>query len=168
MQKGLIGLIIIWDILVLIAAGLLYLTYSKRENWKNERTELHSWPIITIFWICSLTFVIITSFFHSSALRQTIPSYIVPIVGSSVLIGGVLYWVAWAKVWPLLGIKTKRKSRERIGESEGTKLRYVTLQCICMCKLLTLYSTWAPWRSAEQSSVKYVQVRSEEEESEGE
>ncbi|KAI9750738.1 MAG: hypothetical protein M1815_001596 [Lichina confinis] len=86
-----------------IGIGLLYLTYSKHENWRPRRTELHAWPVTTVFWIISLAFVIVAPFLPNTTVSPSIPWFVVPTVGTSVFLLGGLYWLGWAKIWPMFG-----------------------------------------------------------------
>jgi hypothetical protein len=92
--------------LVLVGVGLLYLTLGSRSDWKNERTSLHAWPPTTIFWVISLVFVLFAPFIKNTTLTPTIPWYVIPTIGCSMLVAGTIYWLMWGKVIPaLLGYK---------------------------------------------------------------
>lgn len=88
---------------VFIGIGLLYLTYSKTETWKEERKELHAWPLATAFWICFLGFSLLAPFFRNTTVSGSIPWYVFPTVGTVFLPLGVIYWALWAKIWPMFG-----------------------------------------------------------------
>ncbi len=112
---------VILNPIVLIGAGLLYLTFSKTENWRSERTKLHAWPLTTIFWLCSLAFVIIAPFFRNTTVTPQIPWYIVPTIGTSILVIGPFYWFLWARVWPRFGYAIEHEVKELPDGSEVVK-----------------------------------------------
>lgn len=87
---------------VSLGCGLLYLTYSPKENWKDQRTSFRSSPLLTVFWIVSLLYVIGAPFIPNDML-DSIPWYVVPVLGTSMFAIGAAYWGIWAKVLPLLG-----------------------------------------------------------------
>lgn len=107
--------------IVFVAIGLLYLTYSKQENWKSQRSELHAWPAATVFWILSLSFVVIAPFIKNTTVTPSIPWYVIPTVGTSVLVLGSLYWVGWAKIWPMFGYAIQHDIEELPDGSEVVK-----------------------------------------------
>ena len=88
---------------VFVGCGLLYLTFSKTQNWAAERRGFRAWPPLVAFWVVSLLFVIIAPFFQNTTVTPAIPWYVLPTVGSSILVLGPLYWFGWAKVWPIFG-----------------------------------------------------------------
>ena len=89
--------------IVFIGCGLLYLTFSQTQNWAAERRGFRAWPPLVAFWVASLLFVNITPFFQNTTVTPAIPWYVLPTVGSSILVLGPLYWFGWARVWPLFG-----------------------------------------------------------------
>jgi len=107
---------------LLVAVGILYLSYRNTLPWKNERTEPISRPVI-IFWTLSLLFVITTPFLHTTVSPLAIPSFVVPTVGTSVLVGGVLYWVIWAQFCPLLSCGGRETVREPQLQNKFVRLR---------------------------------------------
>ena len=126
---------------VLVGVGLLYLTYSKREGWKAQRSELHAWPATTIFWILSLVFIIIAPFFRNTTITPSIPWYVMPTVGVSVLMFGGLYWVGWAKIWPMFGYAIQHQVEELPDGSEVVKF-VVSYPSPLVVPLLTFPSLW--------------------------
>lgn len=109
-------------VIVFVGVGLLYLTYGSRSDWKNERTTLHAWPPTTIFWVCSLLFVLFAPFMKNTTLTPTIPWYVVPTVGCCMFAAGTVYWVMWAKVLPmLLGYKIEPQKEVLADGSEVIK-----------------------------------------------
>ncbi|KAF2120982.1 amino acid permease-domain-containing protein [Lophiotrema nucula] len=90
----------------LVGVGLLYMTFNAQSGWRNERTSLHAWPPTTAFWLISLLFVLLAPFMKNTTLTPTIPWYVIPTIGCSMLVVGTLYWMMWSKVLPaLLGYK---------------------------------------------------------------
>lgn len=87
----------------LIGSGLVYLALSPRSGWKTERTSFHTSPLLTILWVFSLLFVLIAPFVPNNRVTPTIPWFVVPTVGCSVVAIGTLYWFYWFKLWPMLG-----------------------------------------------------------------
>lgn len=107
-----------------IATGLLYLTYSKTETWKQERKELHAWPLATAFWICYMGFSLLAPFFRNTTVTRSIPWYVFPTVGTGGLALGVLYWLLWAKTWPLFGYAIEHEIKQLPDGSEVIKYKH--------------------------------------------
>ncbi|MCJ1465141.1 hypothetical protein MMC07_003757 [Pseudocyphellaria aurata] len=107
-----------------VAVGLLYLTYSKTETWKEERKELHAWPLTTAFWICFLGFSLLAPFFRNSTVARSIPWYVFPTVGTGALALGVVYWALWAKVWPLFGYAIEHEVKQLPDGSEVVEYKH--------------------------------------------
>lgn len=103
---------------VFIGIGLLYLTYSKTETWKEERKELHAWPLATAFWICFLGFSLLAPFFRNTTVSGSIPWYVFPTVGTVALPIGVIYWALWAKIWPMFGYAIEHEVKQLPDGSE--------------------------------------------------
>ncbi|OAL50310.1 amino acid transporter [Pyrenochaeta sp. DS3sAY3a] len=123
-----------------VGLGLLYLTYSSRSDWKTERTTLHAWPPTTIFWLCSLLFVLFAPFMKNTTLTPTIPWYVVPTVGCCMFAAGTVYWVMWAKVLPmLLGYKIEPQKDVLADGSEVIK--YVVSLSLC-AYLIRMPKNW--------------------------
>lgn len=119
---------------VFVGAGLLYLTFASRSDWKLERTSLHAWPPTTIFWVISLLFVLFAPFIKNTTLTPTIPWYVIPTIGCSTLVVGTLYWMVWTKLLPaILGYKIEPVKQVLADGSEVIK--YVVSSSISyMCK----------------------------------
>ncbi|KAH7066104.1 amino acid permease-domain-containing protein [Paraphoma chrysanthemicola] len=106
----------------LVGVGLMYRTMSSTSDWKHERTSFHAWPPTTIFWVCSLLFVLFAPFIKNTTLTPTIPWYVVPTVGCCMFVVGALYWLMWAKVLPaLLGYKDEPQKEVLADGSEVIK-----------------------------------------------
>ena len=88
-----------------LAIGLLYLTFTPSERWAEERTSFRNIPILTVFWLFSLLFTVAAPFIPNTSLLTSVPSVVVPVLGTSLLIIGSAYWLLWAKVLPLLGFQ---------------------------------------------------------------
>jgi hypothetical protein len=80
---------------------------------------------MTIAWVCSLLFVLIAPFLPNDRVTPTVPWFVVPTVGMSVIVIGTIYWVYWFKLWPLFGwaveaeIETLPDGSERVKYSVG-------------------------------------------------
>jgi len=101
--------------------GLLYLTFNKAEGWVHERTKFRAPVSTTVFWIFSLLFALIGPFIKNEVLTPTIPWYIVPTVGWGTAGLGALYWLFWAKIWPLLGYHIQHEVEQLPDGSEVVK-----------------------------------------------
>lgn len=108
---------------VMIACGLVYLTLSKTRDWKRERTSFHTSNHLTIPWAVCLLYALFAPFMKNSIVTPTIPWYVVPTVGSSILALGTIYWVYWFKVWPLFGFSVVHEREVLPDDSE--RIRYV-------------------------------------------
>ncbi|KAJ9132201.1 Amino acid transporter [Coniochaeta hoffmannii] len=105
-----------------LGVGLLYLTWTPSERWKEQRTTFKSFPILTIFWIISLLYVIAAPFIPNT-LPPAVPFYVVPTLGTSLLAIGTVYWVLWAKVLPLFGFHIQHEIEQLPDGSE--RVRYI-------------------------------------------
>ena len=85
-----------------VAGGLIYLHYSKKENWTSGwYTHL---PIIVIFLLSNL-FLVLVPFIPPDGdwNADGYPYYVFPIVGVGVLLLGAFYWFCWTGLWPKFG-----------------------------------------------------------------
>lgn len=85
-----------------VAGGLIYLHYSKTENWHSP-WKTHTW--VAVVYLLLNAFLAITPFIPPTSdwNADGYPYYAFPLVGTGVLGLGVLYWVLWTKVWPSWG-----------------------------------------------------------------
>ncbi|KAL1875908.1 hypothetical protein VTK73DRAFT_9763 [Phialemonium thermophilum] len=105
---------------LLLGVGLLYLTWTPAERWKEQRTSFRTFPILNIFWIASLLYVIGAPFIPNNFL-SAIPFYVVPVLGTSLLVIGSLYWLVWAKVLPMFGFHIQHEVEQLPDGSERVK-----------------------------------------------
>lgn len=108
--------------IVFLAVGLLYLNFTPSERWAEQRTTFRSSPLLTIFWIASLLFVLGAPFIKNNQLNA-IPYWVVPTLGTSMLAIGVVYWLVWAKVLPLLGFHIQHEIVQMPDGSERVKYK---------------------------------------------
>jgi phosphatidylinositol 4-kinase B len=85
-----------------LAIGLLYLTFKLEENWRDQRTTFRNFPPVTIFYAISLLFTLAVPFVPNNTLAH-IPFYVIPTMGTGIMVVGSLYWFIWAKILPLAG-----------------------------------------------------------------
>jgi len=85
-----------------VGAGLIYLQWSKTENWSSP---WHTYLPISILWLLSNAFLVIVPFIPptGSWTADGYPYYVFPVVGVGVLLLGAVYWVAWTMVLPRIG-----------------------------------------------------------------
>ena len=86
-----------------LGVGLLYLTFTPSERWAEQRTSFRNIPILTVFWLLSLLFTLAAPFIPNTSFLTSIPFYVVPVLGTSLLGIGLAYWFLWAKILPLMG-----------------------------------------------------------------
>ncbi|KAL1895539.1 hypothetical protein Cpir12675_003177 [Ceratocystis pirilliformis] len=91
-----------------LAIGLLYLTWTPREEWAKSRTTFRNYPPVTMFYALSLLFTLAVPFVPNKDLGQ-IPYWVVPTLGTGVLFIGAVYWLVWAKVMPFLGFHVQHE-----------------------------------------------------------
>ncbi|KAL2193928.1 amino acid/polyamine transporter I [Corynascus similis CBS 632.67] len=106
-----------------VAGGLIYLQYSKNEQWNpGWRTFL---PITVIFLLCN-AFLAIVPFIppaDGDFWAEGYPYYVFPVVGVGVLILGGIYWALWTKFWP--AVRGHKIVAERILDEDGVEvIRY--------------------------------------------
>ncbi|KAK4188704.1 putative permease [Podospora australis] len=109
---------------VFLGIGLVYLNFAPSERWAEQRTTFRSSPILTIFWIVSLLFVQSVMFIPNNIL-VSIPSYVVPALGTSLLAIGTVYWIIWAKVLPYFGYHIQHEIVQMPDGSERVKYKRV-------------------------------------------
>ena len=105
-----------------VTAGLIYLQFKKSENWSSP---WHTILPISVLYLISNIFLAIVPFIPPSGDWNAggYPYYIFPVVGVAVLLLGVLYWVLWTKVFPLIG--GYYIEAERIIDEDGNEvIRY--------------------------------------------
>lgn len=87
-------------IYVFVAAGLLYLQWNQKENWKSP------WhcptPATAVFGLANL-FLVVFPFVPPRGELPGYPYYVFPVTCLAVLSLGAVYWIAWAKVAPAIG-----------------------------------------------------------------
>jgi hypothetical protein len=93
---------------VFLGMGLLYLTFNQAEGWREQRTTFKNYPLLTILWIVSLLFTVSAPFIPNTQLAS-IPFYVVPALGTSILFIGSVYWFVWAKVLPMFGFHVQHE-----------------------------------------------------------
>ncbi|KAK3332514.1 amino acid permease-domain-containing protein [Cercophora scortea] len=107
-----------------LGIGLLYLNFTPSERWAEQRTNFRSSPLLTLFWIISLLYVLAAPFVPNKLL-QTIPFYVVPALGTSLLAIGTGYWLVWAKVLPAFGFRIEHEIVQMPDGSERVKYKRV-------------------------------------------
>ncbi|MCJ1462469.1 hypothetical protein MMC07_001071 [Pseudocyphellaria aurata] len=105
----------------LVAGGLLYLRFSKREEWKaNAGFSPWGGPTAAIIYCLICAFAIVGAFLPPSAgspfAYETthVQWYIVPTVGLGTLVLGYLYYLGFAVVLPRLKHKTLEVDRDPV------------------------------------------------------
>ncbi|ROW17004.1 hypothetical protein VPNG_01413 [Cytospora leucostoma] len=109
-----------------VAGGLVYLHYTKSENWSSPWSTYL--PVILLF-LASNVFLAIVPFIppNGSWDAAGYPYYIFPVVGVGVLVLGGVYWTIWTKVLPAIGGYKIRL--ERTETADGSEvLRYVRVR----------------------------------------
>ncbi|KAH8878577.1 amino acid transporter [Thozetella sp. PMI_491] len=106
---------------IFLAIGLLYLTFTPSERWTDHRTTFRNIPILTVFWILSLLFTVSAPFIPTVSFFATIPFWVVPSLGTSLLAIGTIYWVGWAKLLPAMGYHIQHEIVQLPDGSERVK-----------------------------------------------
>lgn len=85
-----------------VTAGLIYLHYTKSENWSSS---WHTYLPISILYLLANIFLAIVPFIPpiGDINADGYPYYAFPVVGVGVLILGGIYWAIWTKVLPQFG-----------------------------------------------------------------
>jgi amino acid transporter len=108
-----------------VTAGLIYLHYNKRERWESP---WHTYLPICIVYLAANIFLAIVPFIPPDGdwNAEGYPYYVFPVVGVSVLLLGVAYWLCWTKVWPKFG--GYKITSERYEDADGNEhVRYVKI-----------------------------------------
>ncbi len=109
-----------------VAGGLIYLHLNKQEEWSSPwHTHL---PVTVVFLLLNI-FLAVTPFVPptDSWDAEGYPYYVFPVVGTGVLLLGVVYWAVYMKLWPRLGgyrievDENNRRVRSRSGEIQEGK-----------------------------------------------
>ncbi|TDZ16836.1 High-affinity methionine permease [Colletotrichum sidae] len=102
-----------------VGLGLLYLQWSKKENWSSP---FHSYFPATALFILVNFFLCIVPFIPptGSWTADGYPYYVFPIVGVGVLLLGGFYWLCWTKIWPAIG--GYKIDAERSYDAEGHEI----------------------------------------------
>ncbi|KAH7091712.1 amino acid/polyamine transporter I [Auriculariales sp. MPI-PUGE-AT-0066] len=111
-----------------VTIGLVYLQFSKAENWTSP---WHTYLPVSLLYIALNLFLALTPFVPPTGdwNADGYPYWVFPLVGCLVLLLGALYWLLWSKVWPKLGgykIVAERFTNEH-GE-EAVRYKKVTVQ----------------------------------------
>ncbi|KAK5656718.1 hypothetical protein OQA88_4265 [Cercophora sp. LCS_1] len=111
-----------------VVGGLIYLRFRESENWSSTwKTPI--W--VAIIYLFLNVFLAITPFIppNSDWNADGYPYYAFPLVGTGVLLLGVLYWALWTKVWPRLGgyVVVTERSLDEYG-NEVVRYRKVSAQ----------------------------------------
>ncbi|KAK0621216.1 amino acid permease-domain-containing protein [Bombardia bombarda] len=105
-----------------LGIGLLYLNFTPSERWAEQRTTFRSSPVLTLFWIVSLLYVLAAPFVPNNFLAK-VPFYVVPALGTSLLAIGTAYWLVWAKVLPAFGFHIQHEIVQMPDGSERVKYK---------------------------------------------
>lgn len=108
-----------------LGIGLLYLTWSPNSDWKEKEKTYKSFPILTIFWLVSLLYVIAAPFIPNG-LPPAVPFYVVPTLGTSLLAIGTGYWFIWAKLLPMFGHVIQHEINQLPDGSERVKFVHIS------------------------------------------
>ncbi|KAF7540554.1 hypothetical protein G7054_g1229 [Neopestalotiopsis clavispora] len=105
-----------------VAAGLIYLHWSKSENWTSP---WHSYLPITVLYLLANVFLALVPFIPPDGdwNAEGYPYFVFPVVGVGVLLLGAVYWVCWTKIWPVIG--GYRIEAQRVVDEQGVEvIRY--------------------------------------------
>ena len=113
----------------LVGSGLLYLRYRKSENWTPPfRTHI----LFTVFFIFAHLVSVVVPFIpprEGKGIFQSIPYYVFPMVGLSILLVGVIYWFVFVKVVPKLRGYKLVVERETLSDGKEV-VRYKRLKLL--------------------------------------
>jgi len=109
---------------IFLGIGLVYLNFTPSERWEEQRTTFRSSPVLTIFWILSLLFVVAAPFIPNKMLED-VPFSVVPALGTGMLAIGTTYWLVWAKVLPAFGFHIQHEIVQMPDGSERVKYKRV-------------------------------------------
>ncbi|CEI66010.1 High-affinity methionine permease [Fusarium venenatum] len=85
-----------------VTAGLIYLHWSKSENWKSP---WYTYLPISVLYLLANIFLAFVPFIPPDGdwNADGYPYYVFPVVGVGVLILGAVYWTFWTKIFPKIG-----------------------------------------------------------------
>lgn len=110
---------------LLLGVGLLYLRYKPNSGWAEQRTTFSSYTPMTAFWIISLLYSLAAPFTPIALWGRTIPYYVMPTLGTSMLAIGVGYWLVWANLLPMFGYQIQHEVVQLPDGSERVKYVHV-------------------------------------------
>jgi hypothetical protein len=91
----------------LIASGLLWLRFKPKSTWVAESSyKPWSSPTMTIMLLVFYLFLIVAPFIppvgSTPLITPSIKWYVLPVVCTNMFLGGVVYWLGFRFVWPML------------------------------------------------------------------
>lgn len=111
---------------LLLGVGLLYLRYKPTSGWAEQRTTFSSYTPMTVFWIVSLLYSLSAPFTPNELLGKAIPFWVMPFLGTSMLVIGVGYWLVWANLLPMFGYQIQHEVVQLPDGSERVKYVHVS------------------------------------------
>ncbi|KAK9472929.1 amino acid permease-domain-containing protein [Dipodascopsis tothii] len=108
---------------LLVAAGLLYLQFNKREQWSSP---FHSPYLITGLYVAANLFLMYMPLVKIPG-QDGHPGFAIAGFGMGFLFMGVLYWLVWSKILPFFG--GYRIEDENVCHEDGT-------ESICYIKVM--------------------------------
>ena len=109
----------------LVAIGLIWLRLKKSEKWESP---FKSWlPVVVVYLLANVFLALVPFIPPSVEFTEGYPYFVFPVVGVGVLIGGVVYWWLFVKVWPK--IRGEKIVAERRIDADGNEaVRYVKVK----------------------------------------
>lgn len=106
-----------------VTAGLVYLQWTKSENWSSP---WHTYLPISIVYFLANVFLCIVPFIppEGSWNADGYPYYVFPVVGVAVLLLGAVYWAFWTQILPRIG-GYRVESQRSFDETGAEVVRYV-------------------------------------------
>lgn len=109
---------------VFLGVGLVYLNFTPSERWAEQRTKVHISPMLVLLWIVSLLYVLAAPFIPNN-LSGAVKFFVVPTLGTSLLVIGIGYWLVWAKMLPAFGFHIQHEIVQMPDGSERVKYKRV-------------------------------------------
>ncbi|KAK6528970.1 hypothetical protein TWF694_004196 [Orbilia ellipsospora] len=114
---------------IFLGIGLLFLQFNPRSTWREERTSFHvKWPFI-VAWTTFNCYLVVAMFVPNCAIPGFgLNNYFsIPVTGICVLIGGVIYWVGFAKILPLFGYAVETQREYLADGSQVVRYIHITM-----------------------------------------
>lgn len=118
---------------IFFVVGLVYLNFMFLECWVEQRIIFWSLFLLMIFWMVLLLFVQVVMFILNQVfMMERLLYYVVFMLGMSLLVIGMVYWLIWVKVLFVFGYYIQYEIVQMFDGSERVKYKVSCLRLDCL------------------------------------